>query len=129
MLHAAFYEKTKSNKSLFLVKNSVFVQTIEFLFYFILLFFIYLFIYFYFFCFKGLLSVSRVRMWYEFRFGSPEVKMWTFCCIPKVGVFKNMYFCTFLRNLFKTNYCSVVHEVQPFKMVLSFKNLFEKDLY
>ena len=41
-----------------------------------------------------------------------------------------MHFCTVLLNLFSTNYCFVIHEVQPFKMVLStFKSLFVKDLY
>ena len=53
----------------------------------------------------------------EFRVGSPEIKMWAFCCIPNFGVFKNMHFCTFLLNLFKENYCFVIYEVQPFKMV------------
>ena len=50
--------------------------------------------------------------------------------LPNVGVFKNMHFCTFLLNLFKTNYCFVIHKVHPLvQMVLSFKSLFEKDLY
>ena len=56
------------------------------------------------------------------------MKMWAFCCIPNFGDFKNMHFCTFLLNLFKENYCFVNHEVQPLKMALSVKSLFETDL-
>ena len=55
--------------------------------------------------------------------------MWAFCCIPNFGGFKNIHFCIFLLNLFKKKILVCIHKVQPFNMVLSFKRLFEKDLY
>ena len=56
------------------------------------------------------------------------MEMWAFCCIPNSGVFKNMHFCTFLLNFFKTNYCFVAHKKKPqsFRIVSIFKSLFEK---
>ena len=61
--------------------------------------------------------------------GSSEIKMCAFCCIPNFGVFKSIQFCLCLLNLFKTNYCFAIHDVQPFRVVLSFESLSEKDLY
>ena len=55
-----------------------------------------------------------------------EIKVWAFCCIPNSCVFNNMHFCTFILNLFKTNYCFVVHKNQPFRIVSIFKSLLEK---
>ena len=61
-------------------------------------------------------DVKRIQVW------KPRNKDVGFLLHPKFSVFKNMHFCTFLLiiNLFRTNYCFVFHEVQPFKMVLSF---------
>ena len=68
-------------------------------------------------------DVKRIQVW------SPDINMWSFCYIPNFGHFKNMHFCTILLNLLKTKYCCVINEVQPFKMVLSFKNVYLKMTY
>ena len=70
-------------------------------------------------------DVKRIQVW------KPRNKDVGFLLHPNFFFFfffffLNMCFCTFLLNLFETNNCSVIHEVQPFKMVLIFKSLFEK---
>ena len=67
-------------------------------------------------------DVKHIQVW------KPRNKdvLFFFFAASKILVFsKNMHFCKVLLNLFKTTYCFVIHEVQHFKIVLRFKNLFE----
>ena len=68
-------------------------------------------------------DVKRIQVW------KPRNKKVGLLLHPKFRGFQNHTFLHILINLFKTNYCFVIHEVQPFKMASSFKSLFEKDMY
>ena len=51
----------------------------------------------------------------------PRNKDVGFLLYPKFWCFQKHAFLHILLNLFKTNYCFVIHKVQPLKKILSFE--------
>ena len=54
-------------------------------------------------CFHYLVTVGGIR------FGSPEIKLYAFCCIPNFGVFENMHFWHIFTSSFQEKYF-VIHK-------------------